>query len=67
MIAGLHLYTAPKGSNRAIAVMIISIHSLYDPKRLGPGNGHGKGRKPKYRVPYSSTVRHTSPDQEMIN
>jgi len=38
VIAGLHLYTAPKGSSRAIAVMIISIHSLYDPERNGLRN-----------------------------
>lgn len=38
MIVALHLYTAPNGSGGAIAVMIISIHSSYNPERLGPRN-----------------------------
>jgi len=41
MIAGLHLYIAPKGSSGAIAAMIISIHSSYNTERLGPENGQG--------------------------
>ena len=41
MIAGLHLYIAPKRSNGAIAVMIISIHSSYNTERPGPKNGQG--------------------------
>ena len=41
MIAGLHLYIAPKRSSGAIAVMIISIHSSYNTERPGPKNRQG--------------------------
>ena len=50
MIAGLHLYIAPKGSSRAIAAMIISIHSSYNTERLGPENGQGIARSGNQNV-----------------
>ena len=57
-----------KRIQRAIAVEIISIHSSYNPERLGPGNyrGMARGGNPRCRTPHPNANRHASPDQGRV-